>query len=306
MRAELQTFGELMRDGSWRIAAMSAALGLLLWAWFALTLSPIQRYYFSTYVGSSLHITGSREPDRVEWILKTRPKDKIEIADPQDLASAAHGTVPFALAKSAQAQGWTGTDFSLPVAYPAGSQRLFLRQNFFDGRSLLALLLPPLELLALPLSVWFAYVYWRQQRDRERGPAWVWVHGETSWSENALQFSREMAEALKSIAVSSWRWAQAGVAAVRKWRKSRSVSPSMEVVAEAPKPQREEPRPVDVATAMPPKPTRKVSTAQPSAPQPIQGELDLGAELPRAQTLPFRKRQTASPEEKWDKSKWID
>lgn len=303
MRAEPQTFGESMRDGAWRIAAMSARLGLLLSAWFALTLSPIQRYYFSTYVGSSLHMIGSHEPDRAEWILKTRPKGKVEIADPQDLVPVPHGGLPFALSKLAQAQGWTGTDSTVPVAYPAGSQRLFLRQNFFDGRSLLALLLPPLELLALPLSVWFAFVYWRQQRDRERDPAWVWVHGETSWSADALQFSREMAEAAKFIVVKSWRGAQA---TLKKWRKGGSVSPSVEVMAEAPKLEKTEPKLLAVATVIPPKPPRKVRAAQPPASQPAQGELDLAAELPRAQTLPFRKLQNASSEEKWDKSKWID
>jgi hypothetical protein len=276
-------------------AAMSVGLGLLLWAWFALTLPPIQRYYFAAYVDSSLHIAGSEESDRAEWILKTRPKDKVEIVDPQDLVPTAHGALPFALSKSAQAQGWTGTDSTVPIAYPAGSQRLFLRQNFFEGRSLLALLLPPVELLALPISVWFAFVYWKHERDRVRGSGWVWGHGETSWSEDALQFSREMAEASKSVPVSSWRWAQAAVAAVKRWREGGGVSPSVEVVAEAPKVQGEEPKLVAVATAMPPKPPRKTRAAQP-VPQSAQGELGLTTELPRAQTLAFRKRQAESPE----------
>ena len=112
MSTEPLTFSELMQDGAWRISGLSLVLGLLLWGWFALTLSPIQRYYFSAYVGSSLHRTGSHEQDRAVWILKARPTNTFVVADPQDLVPAEHGPVPFALSKSAQAEGWTGTDVS--------------------------------------------------------------------------------------------------------------------------------------------------------------------------------------------------
>ena len=306
MRTQSQTFAASMRDGSWRIAALSAGLGLLLWAWFALTLTPVQRYYFSTYVSSSLHRVGSHEKDHAEWILKTKPKDKLEIADAADLVPATHGALPFALSNLALGQGWTGIDTTVPIAYPAGSQRLFLRQVFFDGRSLSDLLLPPLELMALPLAVWSAFIYWRRERDRQRSPSWVWAYGETSWYEDAGQFSCEMADASKYAAVTGWKWARSGYAAVKRWRERESVSPSAPAVSKPQKVQGKEPRPVAVATAITPDPKGQVRAAQPSAPQPIQGELDLIAEAPRVQTLPFRKRQAASPEAKWDESKWID
>lgn len=302
MRTQSQTFAESMRDGSWRIAALSAGLGLLLWAWFALTLTPVQRYYFSTYVSSSLHRVGSHEPDRAEWILKTKLKDKFEIADAADLVPATHGALPFALSSLALGQGWTGIDTTVPIAYPAGSQRLFLRQAFFDGRSLLDLLLPPLELLALPLSVWCAFILWRRERDRQRSPSWVWAYGETSWYEDAWQFSCEMADASKYAAVTGWQWGRTGYAAVKKWRERESISPS----AETQNVQGKESRPPAVATTTTPDPKGQIRAAQPSAPQPIREELDLTPELPRVQTLPFRKRQAASPEAKWDESKWID
>ena len=165
MSIEPLTFGESMQDGAWRISGLSLVLGLLLWGWFALTLSPIQRYYFSAYVGSSLHRTGSREHDRAVWILKARPTNTFVVADPQDLVPVEHGPVPFALSKSARAEGWTGTDVSPLNSYPAGSQRLFLRQDYFGDRSLSELLSPPLQLLAVPLAVWFAFVFWKRQRD---------------------------------------------------------------------------------------------------------------------------------------------
>ncbi len=306
MRTQSQTFAASMRDGSWRIAALSAGLGLLLWAWFALTLTPVQRYYFSTYVSSSLHRVGSHEPDHAEWILKTKPKDKFEIADAADLVPATHGALPFTLSSLALGQGWTGIDTTVPIAYPAGSQRLFLRQVFFDGRSLLDLFLPPLEMLVLPLSVWFAFIYWRRERDRQRGPAWVWSHGKTSWYEDAGQFSCEMVQTSKYAASTGWKWARTGYAAVKKWRERESGSLSAQAVSEREKVQRKEFRPVAVATATTPNSKSQVTTDQPSAPQPVQGELDLTAAAPRVQTLPFRKRQAASPEAKWDESKWID
>lgn len=294
MRHSPDTFAELLWDGGWCIAVLSAALGLLLWGWFALTLSPIQRYYFPAYVGSSLHIMASQEQDRVVWILKARPKNKFEVADPQDLMSAAHGTLPFVLSKEALAEGWTGTDSTVLTSYPAGSQRLFLRQDFFGDRSLLELLSPPLELLALPLSVWFGFVYWRRKRDQERGSAWVWLHGETSWPADAWQFTREMAEVVGLIAVGGWGWLQAGHSAVMKLRSSGSVSPSIAAVPEKKVPLAAEPKVVAVVTA--PSPT----------PKPVEAEQDPTAELPRAQTLPFRKRQAVQSGEKWDESKWID
>ena len=306
MRTQSQTFTKSMRDGSWRIAALSAGLGLLLWAWFALTLTSVQRYYFSTYVSSSLHRVGSHELDHAEWILKTKPKDKFKIADAADLVPATHGALPFALSSLALGQGWTGIDTTVPIAYPAGSQRLFLRQFFFDGRSLSDLLLPPLELLALPLAVWSAFILWRRERDRQRSPSWVWTYGETSWYEDAWQFSCEMVQTSKYAAVTSWKWARTGYAAVKKWRERESVSPSVEAVSEPEKLQEKEPRPVAVATAITPDLQGQVRAAQPSAQPPVQGELDLTAELPRVQMLPFRKRQAASPNAKWDESKWID
>ena len=265
------TLSESMQDAAWRISGLSLVLGLLLWGWFALTLSPIQRYYFSAYVGSSLHRIGSHEQDRAVWILKAKPTNTFVVADPQDLVPAEHGPVPFALSKSAQAEGWTGTDVSPLNSYPAGSQRLFLRKDYFGGRSLFELLSPPLQLLAVPLAVCFAFVFWKRQRDEERRRAFVWAHEETSWSEDALAFSRDMAEASRFVAVSGWRWTQAQRGTVKKWRERGSVSPSA--------------------------PETEVHVPQSPTAQPVKAEQGLTPKLSRAQTLPFRKRQATEGSE---------
>ncbi len=90
-----------------RIALLSVTLGLLLWGWFALTLSPVERYYFPAYVGSSLHMRTATSRTSVAWLVKTRPKNKIDFAEPEDLVPTTQGTAPFALSADAVEQGWT-------------------------------------------------------------------------------------------------------------------------------------------------------------------------------------------------------
>ncbi len=265
MNDELLTSTEQKQNGAWRIAGLSLMLGLFFWGWFAHTLSPIQRYYFSAYVGSSLHRVGSHEPDQAVWILKTGPKDRFEIADTADLVPALHSVLPFALSSSSLAQGWTGTSISTPSSYPAGSLRPFLRQDFFTDRSLLEMFSLPLQLLSIPLAVWFSFVYWKRQRDQERDI--MWVQAERIWFADIWDFSRDMAEAARFIAVSSWRWA----------RKGGSVSPS------APQPE--------------------VLASQVAPSQPTKLESETPPQLTRAQTLPFRKRQAAEAGKTSDESK---
>ncbi len=88
-----------------RVAALSATLGALLWGWFALTLSPVQRYYFPAYIGSSLHMTNGSEPDHIAWLVKTKPKNKIDFAETEDLVPTTQGAAPFALSAHAVEQG---------------------------------------------------------------------------------------------------------------------------------------------------------------------------------------------------------
>lgn len=265
MNAAPLTFGESMRDGSWRIAGLSLVLVLLFWAWFALTLSPIQRYYFSTYVASSLHRVGSQEPDRAVWILKGKPKNTFEIAEPQDLVPATQGPIPFALSKLALAHGWAGTDLSVVSSYAAGSQQPVLQEHFFENRGLLNLLAPPLEFLAIFVSVWLGFVHWKREREEQRIAASLYF--DTSWPLDAWDFTCEMAGAVKFFAASGSQWIRARLVSPRDVPSGGSVSPSVREAQEVP---------------------------------PL-----VQAELTRAQTLPFRKRQAGS-EEKWDESKWID
>lgn len=295
MRRTLDTFAEILWDGGWRIALLSAALGLLLWGWFALKLSPVERYYFPAYVGSSLHLVNGSEPDSVAWLVKTRTKKEFDIAATADVVPADHGAMPFALSPLALQQGWTGTKFLKALDYQAGSQRVVLQENFFSGASLGWLLFQPMELLAVPLFLWASFVRWRYKREQERPPAWSWNYSEPSWAEDAAEFTSELYGAVKFCAVSGWRGVQAGRTAVKRWQESGSVSPSVAAVPEKKVALAAESKVVAVVAAPflkpePAKAEQKGSTAEPS----------------RAQTLPFRKRPTAQSGEKWDESKWID
>ena len=294
----LEAFAELLWDGAWRIAVLSALLGALLWGWFAFTLSSVQSFYFPAYVASSLHIVNGPEPDQIAWLVKTKPKKEMDIADAGDVTPATQGAVPFVLSPQAMQQGWTGVRVLRLAAYQAGSQQPFLQNSFFGGRSLGSLLLPPMEVLALPLFLWGSFVRWRAKRERE--PSWVWVNGEwvdelPSWASDVKDFSRELATAGASIARAGGRsLVQSGRKAVSKWRERGSVSPS--VAGRQIEPAVNS-APMELAAAPSRQPLAEVRSPSPVALPPIQAEEMAPPKLSRAQTLPFRKRQAAEPAE---------
>ena len=294
MRDLLDTLAELVWDSGWRIALLSAALGVLLWGWFAWTLSPIERYYFPAYVGSSLHIANGEEPDSVAWLVKTKGKKDFEIAEPADVLPAAQGTMPFALSPEAVKQGWTGLKILKPLDYQAGSQRAILQDNFFGGRSLGWLLFQPAEILAVPLALWASFVRWRYKRQRERVRSWLWDEHESSWAEDVTAFTGELYGAVKHYAVSGWQEVQTSLAARKSWQQAGSVSPSVAATPEK----------VELVNELQ---LAKVEVLPSPSPQPVQATMEPMIELPRAQTLPFRKRQVVVQSgEKWNESKWID
>lgn len=304
--AQDSLFEQVWAEGL-RIVLLSATVGLLLWGWFALTLSPVQSYYFPAYIVSSLHMTNGSEPDQVAWLVKTRPKKQIDFAAAEDLVPTKEGPAPFAISAHAIEQGWREVHALKPISYQGGSQAVMLRDSFFEGRSLYQLLLPPLELLALPVALWAGFVHWRYQRDQERPPAWAWNYEKTSWAEDVNEFSGDIRHAVKDCAVIGWRVGMQAVRfAVRKWRERASVSPSAAAIPEKKMVAVVEPKPATVAAAALPKPQPKIRAVPPSARPPTAAKADHAVELPRAQTLPFRKQQSVPSGEKWDESKWID
>ena len=286
-----------------RILLLSMMLGALLWGWFALTLSPVQSYYFPAYVVSSLHMTNGSEPDQVAWLVKTKPKNKIDFAEAEDLVPTTQGAAPFALSAHAVEQGWREVRALKPMSYQGGSQAVILQDSFFGGRSLGRLFLQPMEMLALPVTLWAGFVRWRSKRDQERPPSWAWDYKQTSWAGDVTEFADELGGAVKFCAVSGWRGAvQVSRSAVKTWRERESVSPSVAAIPEKKMAAAVEPKPALVAAAPSSKPQPKAR----AVPPPVLAEPKQTSELPRAQTLPFRQQRAAESGEKWDESKWID
>ncbi len=307
MRYAQDTVFEVLWDGGLRIVLLSVTLGALLWGWFALTLSPVQSYYFPAYVLSSLHMVNGSEPDQVAWLVKTRPKKQIDFAAAEDLVPTKEGLAPFALSAHAISQGWRDARALRPISYQGGSQAAILRDWFFEGRSLGRLLLQPLEMLALPVALWAGFVHWRYKRDQERPPSWAWDYKRTSWAGDVNEFAGDMLDALKYCAVIGWRGGvQVGRFAVKTWRERTSVSPAVPPIPEKKVIAPVEPKPAPVAAAPSPKPQPKARIVPPPIPQPVAAKPNEMNEPPRAQTLPFRKQQGVPSGEKWDESKWID
>lgn len=287
-----------------RVILLSLTLGVLLWGWFALTLSPVQRYYFPAYALSSLHMVNGAEPDQVAWLVKTKPKQQIDFAAAEDLVPTGEGWAPFAISAHAIEQGWREVHALKPISYQGGSQAVVLRDVFFEGRSLFGLLLQPMEMLALPVALWAGFVRWRYQRDQERPPVWAWNYEKTSWVGDVSEFAGDMRDALKYCAVIGWRGGvQVGRFAVKTWRERERVSPSVVAFPEKKMAAAVEPKPTTIAAAPSLKPQPKADTVSSPVRQPVATK---PAELPRAQTLPFRKQNSTPSGEKWDESKWID
>lgn len=284
--------------GVWRMVPLIVMLGLALWGWFAFTLSPVQRFYFPAYVGSSLHLTDGQELDRIAWLVKTGPKKKIDIAETADLVPTVQGAAGFILSPKALREGWTGAKRLMPLGYPGGSQVPFLQEHFFGGDSLSRLLFRPASVLAFPLILWAVFVRWRYKRDQEEyEPAWAWVNSAwvdegTSGVSDVLQFAREMTKHGVVVAVGAGRLlAKVGRTGARIWRERGSVSPSVAVSPVRQITMAVTTKSEPFVSAPFPKPQAEVLVASAPLSSPVQLGTEPPAKLSRAQTLPFRKRQ---------------
>lgn len=124
--------------------------------WFALSLTPLQAQYFGSYMGSSLMGGGSRKTS-VTYILKTAPLHKPEIAHDADvvsLRSAPRRQLPLGLSAEAQAAGWTALVRDRAHSYSSEELATTLQEQFFDGESIVRMMLTPaLGMALLVLSV---------------------------------------------------------------------------------------------------------------------------------------------------------
>ena len=89
------------------ILTFSGALFLCNW----LVWTPIERYYLGTYLKCALLGTDRGSSAEVQWLYKTAPHKKQELALDTDVVPASSGNdrrIPMELSPAAQQDGWTG------------------------------------------------------------------------------------------------------------------------------------------------------------------------------------------------------
>jgi hypothetical protein len=160
----------------------SGALAISFGVWFALTLTPLQKQYFGPYAIAAMPGEAAQSVP-LRWVYKTAPKRQPELAHDADVVSAtnpANRALPLKLSSDALAEGWTG----LVLTQRSGRVADFgavLQEQFFDGKSMVRLMLTPLfgvgalVLLAFAIREWFRRESSHEERHgrRTKGPELV-------------------------------------------------------------------------------------------------------------------------------------
>jgi hypothetical protein len=135
----------------WLIAVMLLAFsGVLclppgLWYWLAYP--PVQQYYLGAYFESTFMGDHSTVAVPVQWLYKTAPGTKRELAMVGDGVSDSADNdlhLPMKLSPSACAEGWSGLVLGPHERVAADKLSPYLQETFFDGESAWRLLLQPL------------------------------------------------------------------------------------------------------------------------------------------------------------------
>ncbi len=135
----------------WRVAVVLAIFSETIFLWSKCALTPLQRYYFGTYLNCAVQGSGPAFYSEIRWLYKAAAHRNQELATDQDVVPAASRTgneIPMRLSSEAHNKGWTslacGPDEWLQIA------RLepFLQNQFYGSESLWRLMLTPLLLSA--------------------------------------------------------------------------------------------------------------------------------------------------------------
>jgi len=134
----------------WLIAlvllAFSGVLFLPLGLWYWLAYPPIQHYYLGAYFESTFMGNHSAVRVPVQWLYKTAPGRKRELAMVADVVSDSTDNdlhLPMKLSASARAAGWAGLVQGSRENVAADKLSPYLQETFFDGESAWRLLLQP-------------------------------------------------------------------------------------------------------------------------------------------------------------------
>ena len=168
----------------WLIVAIVMLTGLPVLpvaAWFWLVTPPLQNYYLITYLDSTERGSQPEATTKVEWLLKTAPGRKPEVALGTDVVSATIGNgneLPVKLSSHAVADGWREVVKSDPQRVESAKLERYLEAEIFDGRGIWRMVLQPLfacaaaVLFLLGLRAWWKTRSKHEERHgrRTKGP----------------------------------------------------------------------------------------------------------------------------------------
>ncbi|MGA7293939.1 MAG: hypothetical protein WBW53_06570 [Terriglobales bacterium] len=125
------------------ILTFSGALVLCNW----LVWTPIERYYLGTYLKCAMLGTDRGSSAEVQWLYKTAPPEKQELALDTDVVPASSGDdrrIPMELSPAARQAGWTGLVQGPDEWLRTARLQTFLQAEFYAGESVWRVLLRPL------------------------------------------------------------------------------------------------------------------------------------------------------------------
>jgi hypothetical protein len=146
------------------LAGFAAAQWFLWWTWFAQELSPLERYYWPTYLSST---EGAKHPGSktlIAPLFMTAPGRKSEIVLAPDVVRGRSATLPLQLSQSAVERGWTGIEKAQPMWVESGALEDLLREHFYAGQGCWHMTMEPLLDGCVYLLAWvvIAIVFVRQ------------------------------------------------------------------------------------------------------------------------------------------------
>jgi hypothetical protein len=156
----------------WLIVAIVMLTGLPVLpvaAWFWLVTPPLQNYYLITYLDSTERGSQPDVTTKVEWLLKTAPGRKPEVALGADVVSATIGNgneLPVKLSSRAVADGWRGVVKSEPQQVESAKLERYLEDEIFDGRGIWRMVLQPVFGFAAAVLFLFGMRAWWKTRSK--------------------------------------------------------------------------------------------------------------------------------------------
>jgi hypothetical protein len=189
------------------ILALVPSLPLLtFWAWFTWELPPLERYYLVAYWDST---EGAKRPGaqtQIQWLSETAPERKSQWIIGSDVTEGSQNGLPLELSSAALGQGWIGIEKSPVQSIGSAELEGFLREDFYDGRSLRQMVTEPLLYSCTTLLVVLYLVLvmrdairdeWRRLRRAVAEPEWIGDFG-GDWTVNQesifTQFGSDIAQ----------------------------------------------------------------------------------------------------------------